>query len=73
MTNVEIILQNYHNNAPMLAKELIQHSKDWDEWVHVDHTDDLEYELTLECDDSAENGNIYDFWGEDWRISLHSA
>lgn len=40
--------------------------------VHLQYGATLEMDLHAECDDSATNGDVQEFWGADWRIHLHS-
>lgn len=59
----------------MTAQEAIERSISHNEIVHAEYDEDLATELQFACEDSAENGDVYEFWGttdggSEWRVHL---
>jgi hypothetical protein len=59
----------------MNAQEAIARSISHNEIVHAEYDEDMATDLELRADDSAVNGDTYEFWGQDddgneWRVHL---
>jgi hypothetical protein len=58
------------------AAEAIERSISHDEIAYCEHTTENLESLMVECDDSVENGEVIEFWGEDdgqdWRVHVRT-
>lgn len=57
------------------AEAAIKDSARQNRIVHLEWSRELEIELLAACDDSAENGDVQEYWGHsrtanDWRVHL---
>lgn len=52
----------------MNIQDVISKSQATDSIVHLDAANIAD--LLVECDDSVENDEVYEFWGADWRIHV---
>lgn len=57
-----------------IIADAIDRSISHDEIVHLDYSDVVAADLLAECDDSVENGDVVEYWGErdgqPWRVHL---
>lgn len=54
----------------MTTTQAIETSRREDRTVTMPWSEDAESDLLAECDDSADNGNVTEYWGSDWRVDL---
>ena len=59
-------------NANKSAAELIAQSERNDEIVHAPYDAAIAADLLADSDDCAENGDVTEYWGESWRVHLHT-
>ena len=55
----------------MSAIEAMELSSQEDRIVHLKWSLPLENDLYQDCDDSGEDEDTVEFWGDDWRVHLH--
>ena len=57
-----------------ITADAIDRSISRDAIVHLDYDDAVAADLRAECDDSVENGDVGEYWGErdgqHWRVHL---
>lgn len=57
-------------NATREMDKLIGQSRDRREIAHAPHEAELAAELELYSDDWTENGDVVEYWADDWRVHL---